>query len=297
MKKYHAPLLFLAFTVFWTITEETALRVNVSAIQVVWTRYAIHVAAMILLFAPKHGMTLVRTPNLPRQVGRSLLMLAMPLCFIVAFSRMPLHNAMASLWFIPMLILIVDRLVIGERRGWKLPVTTLVGFVGTMIIIQPSPPFGWNSLIGIAGALCFAVYAIVTREMQEEPILPKLFHTAFWVVLALTPFVPFFWQPPSRKAMIAMSLVAIFGWITLFFLDRAVDAAPPAILAPLFYCILLWTEFSHWIIQRSPPSHGDLAGSLLILGAVGATILPFVVRRLQPQQQRQAQPQEQLTET
>ncbi len=290
MKKYHAPFLFLAFTVFWTITEEIALQVNVSAVQVVWTRYAIHVAAMILLFAPRQGMALVRTPNLPRQIGRSLLMLAMPLCFIVAFSRMPLHNAMASLWFIPMLILVVDRLVMGKRRGWKLPAITVAGFVGAMIIIQPSPPFGWSSLIGIGGALCFAVYAIITREMQQEPILPKLFHTAFWVVLALTPFVPFFWKTPSWQSVIAMSLVAIFGWITLFFLDRAVDAAPPAVLAPLFYCILLWTELSHWIIQRTPPSNGDIVGSLLVLGVVGATILPSVVRH-------HLQPQEQLTET
>jgi drug/metabolite transporter (DMT)-like permease len=273
MKRSRIAFLFLAFTFCWIITEAMAAQSGVSLYEVVWARYAVHIAAMLLIFGPRSGKTLVQSPHMGLQIGRSLLMLGMPVFFIWAIHRTPMNNAIDILWLTPILIIILDRLFTREVPGWTVPTMTLVGYAGVVLIVRPSFTFDWSILFALGASVCFALYIIMTRTMRDEMFLPKMFHTALWVFLALTPFLPFFWQIPTLHGLIALIAVGLFGWVALFLLGRSIDEVPPAIFAPVLYSIVLWPELFQGIARHVVPNHAAWLGSLLVIGSIGTTLL------------------------
>ena len=58
-----------------------------STLELVWLRYFLHLSFMLLVVSPRRPVALFRTRYPARQAGRSLLMLPMPLCWILAGSR------------------------------------------------------------------------------------------------------------------------------------------------------------------------------------------------------------------
>ena len=78
----HPVVLVSVFTFGWAFVENFGSASGVSAYQVVWTRYGVHLALMALVFGPRHGTALVRTAEPAREMICSLLMLGMPLFFI-----------------------------------------------------------------------------------------------------------------------------------------------------------------------------------------------------------------------
>jgi len=265
--------LFVAFTLCWSLTEIFAAQTGVTLYEVVWMRYGIHIAAMLLVFGPKAKGGLVRSPHLGQQIGRSLLMLGMPILLIVAMSRMPLNDAFDLMWVSPILLILFDRFFTREGRGWLIPVVTVVGFVGILLIIHPKRAFGLSMALPIGTAACLAAYILMTRSMRDQPVLPKMFHTALWVFLAMTPFVPFFWQPVTLHNVLEIAGVALFGWVTLFLLDRSTDDAPPALLAPILYSVVIWSELFQWLATGAAPDKTAIAGTVLVLGAIATALV------------------------
>jgi drug/metabolite transporter (DMT)-like permease len=43
-----------------------------------------------------------------------------------------------------------------------------------------------------------------------------------------------------------MVAIGVLGLVALFALDRAIDAMPPALLAPVLYTELAWDVLLHW---------------------------------------------------
>src|SRR5450432_3982416 len=58
-----------------------------SPYQVVWTRYGAHLLLLLVVLGPRDRARLVRTSRPFLQVFRSLLLLSLPVCFIMAAQR------------------------------------------------------------------------------------------------------------------------------------------------------------------------------------------------------------------
>ena len=79
------------FTLLDAITRFTAQRYSVPLL--VWARYAVQMAAMILWLAPGMGWGMLRTRRLPLQVVRAIVVLASSLLFVSALRSLPLAEA------------------------------------------------------------------------------------------------------------------------------------------------------------------------------------------------------------
>jgi drug/metabolite transporter (DMT)-like permease len=213
----------------------------VSQYEIVWTRYGIHLAFMLLVFGPRQGVVLIRTPKFGRQFLSSVLMLAMPLAFIAAFHREPANDALGAFWLMPLMALAVAVFVGKERVGVTTWIVTLVGFIGAVLLCYPDRGvLRLSSLLAVGAGFCLALYLTVIRSLRHEPMVTKLFHTALWVFLALSVALPAFWQVPTPRSMIGMAAIGLIGWCGLYSLDAALELASPALLAPALYSQLVW---------------------------------------------------------
>lgn len=284
VQKYPA-LLVAVFTLCWAVVEVIGPATSVSAYQVVWSRYGVHLAFMLLAFGPRYGTTLVRTPRIGSQVLSSLCMLGMPISFIWAMQRLPGRDVLPLLWLAPLFVVILSSVLTREERPnlWTWG-AALAGFAGVLAIYQPDGGMlHLSAVLGVGTAFCLALYLIVVRSMRHERVWTKLFHTALWVFLVLSLVVWRVWQTPTLKGMVALVMIGLLGWLGLYALDTALELATPAALAPALYTQVVWEELLVFAHGGLPHTGRLLTGLLLVAVAAAATLFPRIRRLPAPQ--------------
>ena len=90
-------LLMITFVALWTLVEATAANLlnKYTAYQIVWTRYAVHLALMLALWGWRDPASLWRTRRPGFQIARSSLMMVMPVSwFLGSQSGVPMGTTM-----------------------------------------------------------------------------------------------------------------------------------------------------------------------------------------------------------
>ena len=146
----------------------------------------------------------------------------------------------------PFLLIALSRVLFGEIAGPRRYAACVVGFVGTLLIVQPS--FGavgsaafWPLLV----ALAFTGFVLVTRAMAQavDPIeLQAASGTV--AVLILAPFLIAgiggagpaigFVMPDARDGML-MVAIGVIGTLAHLFMTWSLKYASAATLAPVHY--------------------------------------------------------------
>jgi drug/metabolite transporter (DMT)-like permease len=237
-----------------------------SPYQVVWTRYGVHLLAMLAIVHPRAALWRTERPGL--QWLRSSCMIGMPVCFIKAVEYLPAPQVWAVFWIAPLITMAVAERAMGERLDRWSWVAAVSALAGAWVLLAS----GFNaSLRGLflAGAMAafFAAYQILTRLLGPETLSSKLFYTAAGVFLALTPALPGIWRTPDALALVVMVAIGLVGLAVLYFIDRALEGVAVSGVAPFAYAQVLFA----WGIERSAqgawPHPRDLVGvSLLALG-------------------------------
>ncbi|MEL6885521.1 MAG: DMT family transporter [Pseudomonadota bacterium] len=86
-----------------------------------------------------------------------------------ALQYLPLADAVAIAFIMPFLMLLLGHTVLGEEVGARRLWACLVGFVGTLMVVQPSfAEVGWPALLPLFVAINFSVFMLVTRQIAKE---------------------------------------------------------------------------------------------------------------------------------
>lgn len=102
-------------------------------------------------------------------IFRAGLLLISTFCFIAAIGVMPLADALAIVFVAPVIVLLVGKFYFGEDVGPRSVGAAIVGFVGVLLVIQPSfAAFGAVALFPLGTALGFAFYILVTRGLSRR---------------------------------------------------------------------------------------------------------------------------------
>lgn len=226
----------LLFAALWALVELLAggvLRAY-SPYQVVFTRYAVHLALASALWGWRGPAGLVHTGRPVFQIARSLLMLAMPASWVMATEGgVPLETTLAVFWLSPVLVLAFSRAVTGERnppRAWALAAAASAGAMALQRPHTLPPPGALAYPLGMAAS--FSLYVAMTRALRTEPLRANLVHTALWVAAPLSVAMPRLWISPTLPDLGAMIGVGLLGFACLWALDRAAASAPLATSAP-----------------------------------------------------------------
>lgn len=230
-------VLAAAFGALWAALEialGTSLRGTYDLTQVVWWRYGTHLLLLFVLFAWRTPAPLWRTSRRRLQVGRSLLMIVMPVSFVGALAIGASADQVWSVfWVLPLIILGTLRLL-GRpvARGLWVAAVVVVACGWLMYLPASRPPRLLAVLLPLVTSLSFGLYVVATHGLRGEPLLTNLFYTAIGPFLALTPRMPQVWQMPSLHDAALLCAIGAIGLVALAVLDQAVAHAGPALVAP-----------------------------------------------------------------
>ncbi len=223
-----ALILMSCFAVIWAVLEDelgVRLRQPYDLTQVVWCRYAAHLVVVALVWGWRAPRTFWRTSRIGLQLGRSLLMIVMPMGFMfAAMTGTPVSTVWAIFWIAPLLILVGAHLYLAEHAPRWLWILTTLATLAAIAVVHPT---GVPTLGGLAWAVAmsgsFAFYVVLTRELRTELLSANLFYTALGVIIPLSLWVPRVWLPPSMHDAAILFGIGALGFVALLALDRAAE--------------------------------------------------------------------------
>lgn len=209
---------------------------------------------------------------------RALLLLVSTFAFVSGIEVMPLADALAIVFVEPFILLILGRLLFGDQVGPRRIAACAVGFVGVLLVIQPSlAAFGLVALWPLATAVLFALYMLVTRGISAwmHPVTMQ-FHTSWTGVLLCLPVMLLadgtgipsldpIW--PTGWNWLWLFMVGFWAAVSHMCMTYALKFAPSATLAPLHYFEIVTAVILGYLIFDDFPNPMTFAGIAVIVAS------------------------------
>lgn len=266
-------LLFAAATAVLAAMDASVkhLGATLPAEQLAWSRYFGQTLAMLVLFAPKRGLSLLSTKRPWLHLWRSALMLACTLLFFNAVRIMPLADAVAISFLSPLLLVALAALLLKERVGVRRWAAVAVGLVGALIIVRPGMGVAnWGAVLVLIMCLTYALYLVATRvaAAEGEDSIVSLFYSGLLGAAALTAWISFGWiWPANAFDGVLFAILGLFGGVGHYLIILAYRDAQAAALAPLNYLSLIWAVAFGWLFFGNFPDGPTLLGAAVVAAA------------------------------
>ena len=205
--------------------------------------------------------------------------------FVASVQYMPIADSIAIVFVMPFILMFLGRVIFGNPVGRNRIYASVVGFMGAMLVIQPSlSHYGLVALFPLGCAFSFSFYEMATQAMSNRvhPVTMQL-HTSIAGSLICLPLMWLFngsgiaeLDPVSPDALNWAYLFGVGFWAALSHLCMtvAMKYAPAATLAPLHYLELPMAVFLGYAIFGDFPNLLTWAGIFLITGS-GLYIIRF----------------------
>jgi drug/metabolite transporter (DMT)-like permease len=258
----------LCFTALDTITKFMTQRYAVPLL--VWARYGVQMVAMLVWLGPGMRFDMLRTKRLRFQVFRSVLQLASSLFFVTALRSLPLAEATALNYTTPIIVVLMGRLLLGERLTHARIAFVAVGLFGMLLVVQPGTDvFHGATLLALGGAVFYACYQVTTRMLAGEDPRVLLFYPALLGTAVMSALAPGFDWPASMPWSHVLLIICggLFGTLGHFLFILAFRLAPASALTPFTYTQLVRAMLLGWLVYRDFPDSYRIAGMIVIAGS------------------------------
>ncbi|NIA68156.1 DMT family transporter [Pelagibius litoralis] len=256
-----AALLFAVMNAGIKLAAEEGLH----PFQIAFFRNAFALMFMLPWLA-RMGFGALRTDRLKVHLWRAGIGLVAMLCWFTAIVVMPMADAVALNFTVPLFATAGAAIFLGEivrARRWT---ATIVGFLGVLIILRP----GFVEITPVMTlpviAACFmAVTVLIVKSLSrtEEPMAVVLYMNLLLTPLSLIPAL-FVWQMPSLRALLFMVFVGACAVLAHIAFTRAFAKADASAILPFDYARLPFVAAIGFLLFGEQPDLWTWVGAAVI---------------------------------
>ncbi|MSQ49582.1 MAG: DMT family transporter [Betaproteobacteria bacterium] len=237
---------------------------------VIWARYAANLLILLAFLAARGDLKRLRTARPGLQLMRGLLLAGASLLYFTSLTVLPLAEAAAIGFVMPLFLALLAVPMLGERMDGARLAAVLVGLLGALVIVRPGATlFTPYALLPVGMALCNALYQILTRQVAglEHPLTSLAWGAIVGTVL-FSFALPFGWVTPTDPwHWVLLGIIGLLASVGHFILIKAYDYASATGLAPFFYTQLVWVMLLGWLVFDDFPDGWSLLGMGIIVAA------------------------------
>jgi drug/metabolite transporter (DMT)-like permease len=259
----------------WLLASALAMSIQSAAVK--WVGESIH-SFQITFLRGALGLVLI-APILVREgglrLGRSRLRLHFARagagvlsmgCSFYAYTHMPLAEATALTFTMPLFLVVLAVILLRETVGWRRWSATAVGFVGVLVMLRPFDlSVELAALVALVSAFFHALVGILIKRLSAtETVATMMFWFAAFATLGfLIPAIRV-WVTPGPWELFLISVIAVFGVGSQLCFIYACRIAEMTAMAPFDYTRLLFTGVLGWLIFAELPDGWSLTGAAII---------------------------------
>lgn len=278
-------LLMLGFCIMAPLGDGMAkvLGASISVAQILLVRFAVQ-GFMLVPYAVITGRSLRLTPRVHALAWLRMIFHVIGIgSMFTALIYLPLADAVAIAFVMPFILLLLGKTFLNEEIGPRRLIACIVGFVGTLLVMQPSfAEVGAPAALPLVVAVVFALFMVVTRSIAKDvdPISLQGLN-GFMALVILGPLVWFGdsmgiatldWRAPSGSTWILLAAVGVLGTIAHLFMTWSLRFAPSATLAPMQYLEIPFATLIGWLMFQEFPN-GLAAIGIAVTMAAGLYII------------------------
>jgi len=189
-------------------------------------------------------------------------------CFLLALSEMPIANVAAIMQALPLSLVVVAAVVLGEVVGWRRWLAVIIGMCGVVVIIRPgTEAFNAYGLLAVAAVGFSTLNDTITRYLPNR--VPALF-AALFTAIVVTVFSGVMssadlwpdWELINWPVVGFCAITVAAGYLLQVMTMRQ---GALSFVAPFRYIGLVWAILLGAMIFGEMPDNWTLCGSLIIV--------------------------------
>ena len=213
---------------------------DISVFMILFFRYFFCIPLLLLTALLQRGRAAFRVESRTNLAIRSAMGLGSFGCLFAALQTIDLSKMTALLQTIPVFVTLLAPFLLGETVGWRRRMAVAIGFIGVVLIIDPSTGNWLNKgvLLGLASPFFGALMLLSLRRLgqTDHPSTTALWYNIIGaaVFFGVSVSLDIAW-PDSADILVLLCLIGVMSSFQQFFLVHSYKLAPASVLAPLRY--------------------------------------------------------------
>lgn len=235
-------------------------------------RSAVGLVLVLAIGALRGQLDQISTRRLPGHVVRNVVHFTGQNLWFWALTMIPLAQLFALEFTMPIWVLLLAPLLLGERLTRPRAIAALLGFVGILIVARPDPSaLNPGVLAAAASAVCFALTSILTKRLTvDEPVIGIL----FWLTLLQLLFGlaaagmdgKVNW--PTAATAPWLALIGASGVLAHLSLTSALRLAPASFVVPIDFTRLPLIAVLAALLYDEPLDPWVLLGGAVVFAGI-----------------------------
>jgi len=242
---------------------------EIHVVQMLSLRAAVVMLVLLPYFHRQGGLTLFRTQRAGAHVLRAAAMFMSVLCFFHALRVMPLATVVALGFTAPLFVTALSWPMLGERVGMHRWGAVVLGFLGTLVIVDPGAiGLAPVAILPVIAAFGWAFAQVLVRRLattESDGTIMIYLNTLTLIGFAL--IIGFYWQPTVPRIYGLCFVLGLFLVTGQWLMLRAVRLAPVAAITPFQYLELPLAVAFGWAIWGEWPGAKVFGGAALIVAS------------------------------
>lgn len=220
--------------------------------------------------------------------GRAFLLLLAYTTYYMAFPALPLADAVALYFTVPLFTLALAPFMLGEAIGWRRITAVTVGFAGVIVMLRPGAGlFEPAALLSLLSAVTYALAMLLARKLGSatSATVMAFYQNAVYLAgaLAIAGFCHFTgiqhaahksldflvrpWVWPTPGDFLLIGSCGVIAAVAMTLLTNAYRIAKASVVTSFEYTGMLWAPLWGFLFFGEIPHLTTVAGAVLIIAA------------------------------
>lgn len=256
--------------------------------QVMAIRSIVALPILIFLVHADVGLQAVLSKRFRMLSIRAFIQFTSYTIYYLAIAALPLADAVALYFMVPLFIMVMAGPYLGERVSWQTMMTVLIGMGGVVVMLRPGAGvFEWAALLSLGSAALYAFSQLMARKMgdtESSTVMAFYQNGAYLIGAALVagllwlagisravhPSLEFLVRPwvwPTPIDFLTMAVCGVIASAGMILLSQAYKLAPANRVATFEYTGILWSPLWGFLFFAEVPQATTVLGAALIIGA------------------------------
>ncbi len=261
--------------------------------QVVCIRSVVAIPILLALVQWDVGWRAILSPQFTALTARAAIMFVSYTSYYLAFPALPLADAVALYFTVPLFVTALAGPFLGERSSLRVWTAIGVGFAGVLVMLRPgSGLFEPAALLSLLSACMYATSMLMARRLGTSETASVMAFYQNWVFLAGAgaialivnqtgivqaehPSLSFLvrpWVMPSLADALLIASCGVIAATGMMFLTNTYRIARANLVTSFEYTGVLWAPLWGFLFFAEVPRLTTILGAALIVGAGMVTL-------------------------